>query len=589
MSFLKNRGYLLSLVALGALVAAAACGGDDGGGEKSPAATGEGEAAPADQQVLVVQHTEPQYFDPHRSNFEQDISNERMLFRGLYQLESTADGGVSAEPAMADGEPTVSADGRTFKIKLKSGLKWSDGVPLTAQHFVDGIVSRGCGPDVSNDYTYLLQSAAIGGIIGVKGCDEYSAAMGTTDEPKTPTEQELAALREAVGVKAIDDTSLEIELVDPKLPNSFKQIFSLWKTFPARLDVIKKYGDKWTDPGNIVVNGPFTMTEFVPKDHITLEPNPNWALEPKPKLRKLTIKFIDDPAVAFRAYQTGEIDIVNFPESEIPTVKADATLSKEMITEGTGRIDSVEMQLKDPVLKDFNVRLALSRAIDRETLNQVVYNGASIPATYWLVKGLAGYQGNAPFEKIIGYDVTAAKKALADAGYPDGNGFPALKLLLRDDAVQRSLGEFLQNQWKTNLGIKVDLEFVDSKTRSSRFNSEQFQLFRGGWQIDYPDPENPLIGLFTTEGGNNHYNCSDPDIDAKLKAALTESDNDKRIKLLSDAETLIVTKLCGVAPITQLARVYLVRSKVGGIETNGTIDAGLPANWCAECWFIKKQ
>src|SRR5881296_2813181 len=145
MIHLKKWGYLLpALIVVGVLVAFTACG-DDEESKASPEATTPGgeEAAPAEQQVLVVQHTEPAYFDPHRSNFEQDISNERMLFRGLYQLESTADGGVAAVPAMADGEPTVSADGKTFMVKLKSGLKWSDGVPLTAQHFVDGIVSRG--------------------------------------------------------------------------------------------------------------------------------------------------------------------------------------------------------------------------------------------------------------------------------------------------------------------------------------------------------------------------------------------------------------------------------------------------------------
>jgi oligopeptide transport system substrate-binding protein len=293
--------------------------------------------------------------------------------------------------------------------------------------------------------------------------------------------------------------------------------------------------------------------------------------------------------VAFRAYQTGEIDLVNFPESEIPTVKADANLSKAYLLEGTGRIDSIEMQLKDPTLAKFDVRLALSRAIDRDTLNNVVYNGASIPATYWVVQGIPGYQGNEPFESIIGFDPAAAQKALADAGYPNGQGFPEMKLLMRDDAVQRSLGEFLQNQWKTVLNVNIGLDFVDAKTRSSRFNSQDFQLFRGGWQIDYPDPENPLIGLFDTGGGNNQYNCSDPDIDVKLKAAATETDNAARIKDLQDAETLIVTKLCGAAPITQNARVYLVDPKVGGLTPNGAIDAGIPGNWGVEHWFVKAQ
>jgi len=570
-------GALITMVALLAM----ACGG---GEEKKEGATptkaAGGEKAPADQQVLIVQQNEPEYFDPHRSNFEQDISIEKMLFRGLYQLVPAEDGGVKVEPAMADGEPQVS--GNVYTIKLKSGLKWSDGQPLIAQHYADGIL-RSCSPDVASPYQYILGAS----ILGIEGCDEYFGALGSAEEPKSPTPEELKALRDAVGVKAVDDTTLEVTLLQPK--STFTTIMSLWSAFPARQDIIDKYGEKWTDPGNIVVNGPYTMTEFVPKDHVTLEPNPNWALEPKPTIQKLTIKFIDDTSVAFRAYQTGEIDIVNFPESEIPTVKADPKLNEAYLLEGTGRMDAVEMELKDPTLSDFNVRLAISRAIDRKTLNDVVYNGSSIPATYWLVQGIPGYQGNEPFESIIGYDPEAAKKALADAGYPDGQGFPDVKLLMRDDAVQRSLAEFLQNQWKTVLNVNIGLEFVDAKTRSSRFNSQDFQLYRGGWQIDYPDPENPLIGLFDTGGGNNMYNCSDPDIDAKLKAAATETNEAARIKLLQDAETLIVTKLCGVAPITQLARVYLVNTKIGGLTPNGAIDSGLPGNWGVEHWFVKAQ
>jgi oligopeptide transport system substrate-binding protein len=570
-----------ALIAIVALFAVACGGGEEEEGGATPTGTAGGGKAPADQQVLIVQQTEPEFFDPHRSNFEQDISIERMLFRGLYQLvPDEASGGVKVDLAMAAGQPQVS--GNVYTIKLKSGLKWSDGQPLIAQHFVDGIL-RSCSPDVASPYQYILGAS----ILGIVGCDEYAGAKGTSDSPKTPTAAELQALRDAVGVKAVDDTTLEVTLLQPK--STFTTIMSLWSAFPARQDIIDKYAEKWTDPGNIVVNGPYTITEFVPKDHVTLVPNPNWALEPKPTIQKLTIKFIDDTSVAFRAYQTGEIDLVNFPESEIPTVKADSKLNEAYVLEGTGRIDAIEMQLKDPTLAKFDVRLALSRAIDRDTLNNVVYNGASIPATYWVVQGIPGYQGNEPFESIIGFDPAAAQKALADAGYPNGQGFPEMKLLMRDDAVQRSLGEFLQNQWKTVLNVNIGLDFVDAKTRSSRFNSEDFQLFRGGWQIDYPDPENTLIGLFDTGGGNNHYSCSDPDIDAKLKAAGTETNEAARIKDLEDAETLIVTKLCGVAPITQNARVYLVDPKVGGLTPNGAIDAGIPGNWGVEHWFVKAQ
>jgi len=246
------------------------------------------------------------------------------------------------------------------------------------------------------------------------------------------------------------------------------------------------------------------------------------------------------------------------------------------------------MQLKDKVLSDFNVRLALSRAINRDELVKVVWSDAFVPATYWIVKGIPGHQGDAPFKDKIGYNPEAAKKALADAGYPNGQGFPKLTITVADTAARRAEAEFLQKAWKETLNIDVEINAVDGKTRSQTFNSENFQLFPGGWQIDYPDPENVLIGLFNTGGGNNKYNCSDPEIDAKLKAAATETDNTKRIQLLKDAETLVVTKLCGAAPLYQSAFLYLVKPKIGGVYANGSIDASGPGNWCTECWYVKK-
>jgi oligopeptide transport system substrate-binding protein len=545
----------------------------------SPAAE---EQAPPEQQNIVVQSGEPEFFDPHRSNFEQDIAIARMLWRGLYQLEATEDGGVEAVPAMAAGEPTV--DGNVYTVKLKSGLKWSDGEPLTAADFEYGI-KRECDPAVASPYQYVLGA----GILEIVGCDDYFTALGTEEEPKTPTEAELQAIRDAVGVKAIDDTTLEVTLAAPKV--TFTTIMSLWAAFPARQDVIEAHGDRWTDPDNIVTNGPFVLTELVPGSggHVVLEPNPNWALEPKPVLRKLTIKFIDDLEAAFRAFQTGELDITQAPAGEIPIIKADPDLSKQYLQIGASRIWNVEMQLEDEVLSDYNVRLALSRAIDRDTLVNVVYSDAYLPATYFLVEGLPGFQGNEAFEDIIGYDPEAAKAALADAGYPDGQGFPTLKLTVLDRPERKAEAEFLQKAWKDVLNINVEIEAVDAKTRSQTFNSENFDLFMGGWQNDYPDPENSLIGLFDTGGGNNKYNCSDPDIDAKLTAAGTETDNATRIKLLQEAETFIVTKLCGVAPVYQNAFLYLAKSNMGGLYPNGQIDAAMPGNWCAECWFVKAQ
>lgn len=590
MSLLKQwRHLLLAIFAIVALGALAACGDDDddSGGSATATATAGGDGmAPADQQKATFESTEPQFFDPHRSNFEQDIAIERMLFRGLYRLVESADGGAEVVPAYADGEPTVSADGKVFTVKIKSGEVWSDGEPITAQQFVDGIV-RGCDPANASPYSYLLQSSAVGGIIGVAGCDELGASLGTAAAPLTPTAEETAALKAAVGAKAIDATTLEITLVDAKLPSTFKTVFSLWVTFPARLDKIAEFGDKWTDPANIVVNGPFILTEFVPQDRVVLKPNPNYEIGDKAKLQELTIVFEDDYGVAELQFKNGELDQTRIPDTDVPILQADSTYKDQVVVVGSSRITSLQMQMKNEVLANDNVRLALSRAIDRDAFVEVTTSNVGLPAEYWLVEGLPGFQGRDKFKSAIGFDEAAAKQALADAGYPDGAGFPGLELIILDTPTRKAQADFLKAAFKTILNIDMTITAVDSKTRSAAFNSEDFELFIGGWQLDYPDPENPIVGLFDTGGGNNKYNCSDPAIDAAITKGSTSTTLDAHIAAFQEAEDLIVTGLCGVAPIYQEGIPYLVSPKIGGVEPNGTIDAAQPGNWNPEGWFVK--
>ena len=591
----RSKWFLLpmSLVTAG-LVFAAACGGDDDGDETptggtTPGATAAateptGDKAPADQQKITIQLGEPQFLDPHRSSFEQDIGVERMLFRGLYNLTDDGAGGVKVEPMMAESEPQVRAISSTggrlaapsaqeptvYTVKLKSGLMWSDGEPLTAQHFADG-AKRGCDPAVAADYGYLWGP----GYLDMVGCAELQA---------NEDEAQKQALMDALGVRAVDDTTIEYTLNQTN--DRFTMIMALWVTFPARLDVIEANGDAWTQPGNIVSNGPYMLTAYTAGESLVLEPNPNWTAGPTPALQEITIRFIDDLSQAFRAYQSGELQVTRINASDIAVASADSDLADEVLINPSGRITTLQVQMENEVLSDPNVRLALSRAIDREELNEVVFDGTNTPATYWVVKGLAGHQGNEAFDSIIGFDEAAAKAALAEAGYADGAGFPELSIVVHTPDFIRT-AEYLQEQFKTILGIDITIDQVDSPTRSARFREETFELFIGGWQIDYPDIENVLFGLFETDGGNNHYNCSNPDVDAALQTALSAADDDARVAAYEDMETAIVTNLCGVIPMWQDSLPFMVSSQLGGVVANGTIDAGQPGNYCIECWYVK--
>jgi oligopeptide transport system substrate-binding protein len=560
------------------LVFAAACGGDDDDDEPSdgetPSATepadGEEGRAPADQQRITIQSPEPQYLDPHRSSFEQDIGVERMIFRGLYLLTDDGSGGVVVEPELAAGEPEV--NGNVYTVTLKPDLKWSDGQPLTAQHFVDG-AKRGCDPATAVDYGYLWGP----GYLDLEGCAAIQdPALDPAQKP---------ALLDALGVRAVDDLTVEYTLTKPN--GRFTTIMGLWVTFPTRLDVVQQHGDAWTQPGNIVTNGPFTLQSYTAGDSLVLVPDPNWTGD-EPALQEITIKFLDDLAAAFRAFQSEELDITRISASDIVTAEGQG-LEDQLLISPSARITWMLMQTeKVPVLGNFDVRLAFSRAIDREALNEAVYDGVQTTAHYWVVKGIEGHQGSEPFEDQIGFNPEEAKAALARAGYPDGAGFPELGIVV-NTPERVSTAEFLQQQFSEILGINIRIEQVDSPTRSSRFNSENFELFIGGWQLDYPDIENPLFGLFETDGGNNHTGCSNPDVDAALAKALAAPNDEERIAAYQEMETAAVENLCSGVPLFQDSLPFLVADRVGGVVSNGTIDAGVPGNYCPECWFIKAE
>ena len=222
--------------------------------------------------------------------------------------------------------------------------------------------------------------------------------------------------------------------------------------------------------------------------------------------------------------------------------------------------------MPDSVLSDENVRLALSRAIDRELFAEVVFQGGVIPTTNWVPAEEPGANPGGIFDEIIGFDPEAARAALAEAGYPNGEGFPGVSFITRDDATSRAAAEFLQNSFREHLDIDMTIEVVDTQTRQQRFNEGDFQLLLGGWGHDYPDAENWLIGLYNTGASINKQECSNPDIDAALDAAQFEQNQETRFELLREAERLVVTTLCGIAPLYHRGNFYLISPDLLGVE-----------------------
>ncbi len=572
---------LLSMIAMLAVFAfAVACGDDDDSASKSPAPAGDKTAAPgqatqapsgaAKPSGTITVRTIPfASWDPHFSSFNQDIEQQMMVWRGLYHLDKDS----KAQPSMAVGAPTLSSDAKTITVKVKPDLKWSDGQPLDANDFVAGI-QRTCNPDNAGAYQFILTALV--------GCDAYYDPKNVT---KTPAEKD--ALLKAIGVRAVDATTIEFKLTDAQA--TFPIILALWPTYPVPKHLVKTPDAKWPGPMENVYNGPFKPSEYVEKDRLVLVPNPQYSLPEKAKVEKLVLRYIEDPAVALNAYRTGEIDATEVPVTQLDTIKKDPALSKELISYATVRTLGLQPNLKDPLLAKKEVRLALSQATDRKTLNDVILKGAHVSSTNWIPPARSGVKEGV-YDAAIGFDPAKAKANLKAAGYDNGTGFPKLVLLQSDTAANRTISEFLQAEWKKHLNINIELEFTDAKTRSTRYSAKDFQLVLGGWGEDYPDPENWILGLYETGGSINRVNCSLKEIDDLIGKARYNVNNEQRLQQYRDIEKLIVENVCGMAPIYQRGFHAVVKPHIKGmIENKKPDDKQVPGDTSVELWSTTKK
>lgn len=573
---------LLSVFAvLAVMVIATACGGDDSGGN-TPGATGTagGGTSPTAGQPkaggnLVVQYLDVQSWDPHFSAFAQDIGQQGFIWRGLYKLDKDN----KPQPEMAASMPTISPDQKTYTVKLKPGLKWSDGQPLTAKDFVAGI-QRTCDPDNAGQYQYLLSN--------IVGCDDFYNANGNPKAtPPVPGKSaaEKDALRLAVGARAVDETTVEFKLIEPQPTTT--TILSLWMTYPVPTQIVKTSSEPWpSDPTKLAFNGPFKLTSYTAKSSAKFARNDNYAGGQKAYLDTVELRYIEDNAQSNNAFRAGQISMALADTANLTAIKAE--FKDRLLSYPQARTTSLQMQQAKAPLDNEKVRLALSKAIDRKTIAENVLQGSVIPATSWVPPDVIGIAATA-YDAKIGYNPDEAKKLLTDAGFANGANFPAMSIIIRDTPSNKALAEFLQQEFKKILNINVTIEVVDSPTRSKRFTSQDFTLFPGGWQQDYPDPENWIIGLFDKGGTLNKYNCNDNEIDALIQKARYNTNNTERLNQYKQINELISTRACGGAPMYYGSNQILIDPKLGGARefASGAQDRVISGDWNPEGWYIK--
>lgn len=466
--------------------------------------------------ILSVQiGPNPETIDPALNSA---VDGGNMLLHSFECLLTVAEDGTLAEGQAESWE--TSADGLTWTFHLRDGLKWSDGSDLTADDFVYSW-KRVCDPMVAAPYADTVLSMVEG----------FDAAI----------EGDLDALQ----VEATDPQTLVVHLNAPC--SYFGSLAAFATLSPVQQATIDANGDAWaTSAETYISNGPFYISEWVPSSYILMSKNPYYWNADAIKLAGIKFNLIEDANAAYSAYQTGEVMFIkDVPTEEIPSLQGNSDFYVDPII-GTYYL-SLNTQ-KEP-FNDANVRKALSLAIDREyvanTLMQGTYTAASnFMGPGWVDTDGSQFMDNAnggqPYIDTTDYEANLeeAKKLLADAGYPDGEGFPQITYSTNDAGYHRVVAEYLQQAW-AELGIDLSVEIVEWASFTPMRRNGDYESSRNGWVGDYSDPSNMLDLLYSTNG-NNDGKFNNSAYDAAMDVSRTTLDAAERSDALHEAEDILM-------------------------------------------------
>ncbi len=510
------KGEHLMKKAILMLIAAALIFGSLAGCAKEEKASGTAmEAAPAAAEPVVFKYVngaEPESLDPSviEGNVEHNIY--MALFEGLvgYDPES-----LDAVPGTAESWE-VSADSLTWTFHLRKNAVWSDGTPITAQQFVDSWL-RFMSPETAAVYAYLPAMV-------IKGAAEYNAGE---------------AGPETVAIRALDDYTFQFDLSGPAPYVLGMLTHYAFAVVP--MHAIEKYGDAWTRPENMVSNGPYNLVSWTPQDKIVVEKSKTYWDKANVKLDQIVIYPIDDQNTATNMYLNGEVDwIPETPPNQLDKMKLD----KGYITNPTFITYYYEFNMTKAPFNDVRVRKALAMAIDRQELVDKVTRGGQFPA-FGLTPPLPGL-----YPAVVGFkeDFDAARKLLADAGFPGGKGFPETTILYNTSEGHKNIAQYVQQKWSEVLGINVNIENQEWATFLDTRQNQDFDVARAGWQGDYVDPNTFLTDLLYSGSGNNDGKYNNPKYDELLAKAAAMPGGKARFDVLRQAEELAIGTDMAVMP-----------------------------------------
>lgn len=519
----------LCLLAAGWLLLAGGCA------KKETVAASVG-AAPAKKILRYGNGAEPQDLDP------QTVTGapEHRLFQALLEGLVSEDPQLNIIPGVAE-KWDISADGLVYTFHLRADAKWSNGEPVTADDFVQSY-RRMITPALAAEYAYMLWLVA--------GAEDYYKGK-------------LADFSQT-GFKAPDPRTLQLTLRQraPFLLHAMNH--EAWQPVPVA--TIKKFGPldskrtPWTRPENFVGNGPFVLKSWRPNQLIVAERSPTYWDRANVKLDEIDFYPVELAETEERMFRASQLDITY----ECPLSKIDVYRRENPAALRLDPFDTVyfyRFNIARKPFDDVRVRRALAMAIDREKIVKDVTLGGEQPAYHLVPPNLLGYVSQHNFNE----DVAEARRLLAEAGYPDGHGFPKVELLYNTLEKHRVIAEALQQMWRKNLGIDITLFNQEWKVYIDSQHTKNYQLERGGWQADYVDPH-VFFDMWETGGGNNDTNWGDPEYDRLLHSALDAPNDTARFAIYQRMEKIFLEAM-PVIPIYFYTYARLVSPRVKNFVT----------------------
>ncbi len=491
------------------------------------------------EKILSVQvGPDPETIDPALNSA---VDGGNMLLHSFECLLAVDQNGQLA-PGQAESWET-SEDGLTWTFHLRDGLKWSDGSDLTANDFVYSW-KRVCDPMVAAPYAETVLSM-------VEGYDK--AIEGDLD---------------ALQVAATDDNTLVVTLSAPC--SYFGSLAAFATLSPVQQATVEANGDAWaTKAETYISNGPFYVSDWVPGSYIMMTKNPYYWNADAIKLDGIKWNLIEDSNAAYSAYQTGEVLMIkDVPTEEIPSLKENADFYVDPII-GTYYLS---MNIDREPFNNADVRKALSLAIDRDYVANTLMQGTYSPAGNFMGPGWIDTDGKQFKDNANGgkeyidttnyeADLEEAKQLLADAGYPNGEGFPTITYSTNDAGYHKVVAEYLQQAW-AELGIDLQVDIVEWASFTPMRRNGDYDVARNGWVGDYSDPSN-MLDLFYSTNGNNDGKFNNADYDAALELSRTTLDAAERSTALHNAEDILMEE-AGCIPVAYYNDFWLQSDKITG-------------------------